>query len=47
MKSTLDFIKERIREEIKIELDLTLFELVERLEDELLVAEGKNSVPKL
>jgi hypothetical protein len=42
MKSTLDYIKERIREESKIELDLTLFELVERLEDELLIVEGKN-----
>ena len=42
MKSTLDYIKEIIREESKIELDLTLFELLERLEDELLIAEGKN-----
>jgi len=47
MDSTLDYLKQRFIEESKIELNLTLFEIIERLEDELLITGGKSLVNEL
>ena len=46
-RSTLDYIKDRVRDQFNISLDLGLFELIDKCEDELLGSEGKTNVPKL